>query len=148
MRRITWIIGGLAVVALLVFIGASNESGPSDDAVTANRPPPTTTTTEPPPEGVIVVLLRGGAFRPSIVALDLDEATIVQWKHEDSADFIYVIESRDKDDNGDPLFMSGELGPGDTFEVDFSEFPVDIYRYFSFLGQQRLPGTVDTRPDQ
>jgi len=30
--------------------------------------------------------------------------------------------------------------------VDFREFPPALYRYNTFLGNQRIPGLVDTRP--
>jgi hypothetical protein len=32
--------------------------------------------------------------------------------------------------------------------VDFSELEPNIYRYFSFLGNNRVPGSIDTRPEQ
>ena len=134
------LVGGLALV------GAASSSGPSDEATVASEAPPTTTTTEPPPAGVTIVRITGGAFRPSNLDVDLTVAPIVQWRHEDRPQFTYVIESRESDENGDPLFISPELMNGDVFEVDFSQFEPDIHRYFSFLGRQRIPGTVDTRP--
>ena len=147
-RATAIILATVVVVGGLALIGASTSSGPSDDATVASEAPPTTTTTEPPPAGVTVVTLKGGAFRPSIINIDLTTAPIVQWRHEDRPTFTYVIESRETDDNGDPLFISPELNNGDVFEFDFSTLPEDIHRYFSFLGLQRIPGTVDTRPDQ
>jgi hypothetical protein len=97
---------------------------------------------------VAIVRITGGAFRPSNLDIDLDVITLVQWRHEDADDRVYVLESRDVDENGDPLFISPELHTGDVFEVDFGEFVPDIYRYFSFLGNNRIPGTVDSRPAQ
>ena len=40
------------------------------------------------------------------------------------------------------------LTPGDTFQVDFSGLETAIYRYYSFLGNNRIPGSIDTRPQQ
>ena len=149
MGRAAWIIVvTIVVVGGLALVGSASSSGPSEDATARSEPPPTTTTTEPPPEGVIIVRITGGAFRPSNLDVDLNEATVVQWRHEDDPDYTYILESRDKDENGDPLFVSPELAFGDTFEVDFGELEPDIYRYFSFLGNNRIPGTVDTRPQQ
>ncbi len=135
-RRI--VIGGIVLALLALACG----SGPTDAVAAAARVPQTTTTTEPPPEGVIVVTITNGAFRPSNLDVDLDEVWIVEWRHEDTAEREYVIEAR----NGE--FMSPPLNTGDTFQVDFSEMEPNIYRYFSFLGNTRVPGTVDTRPEQ
>lgn len=128
------------IVALSV---GSCASGPSDSALAAGRAPTTTTTTEPPPEGVVVVIIEGGRFRPSNLSLDLTQASIVEWRHEDSAEREYVIEAREDEFEDSPL-----LSPGDTFQVDFGKLGEDIFRYYSFLGNNRVPGSVDTRPDQ
>jgi hypothetical protein len=149
MRRLSSIIiVTIVVVGGLALIGASTSSGPTEEAAAKEERPPITTTTEPPPEGVTVVKITGGAFRPSNLDVDLTVTPLVQWRHEDTAERTYVIVSRKVDDNGDPLFTSPELGPGDTFEVDFSAYEPDIYRYSSFLGNNRIPGTVDSRPQQ
>lgn len=129
----------IVIVGLLM---SACSSGPSDAALEGGREPTTTTTTEPPPEGIVVVIIESGRFRPSNLKMDLDEAWIVQWRHEDTAEREYVIEAR----NGE--FTSDVLTPGDTFEVDFREFDEGIYRYFSFLGNTRVPGSIDTRPAQ
>lgn len=142
------IITTIVVVAGLILIGAGTSSGPSEDAAAKEERPPTTTTTEPPPEGVAIVKITGGAFRPSNLDIDLTLTPIVQWRHEDEPDRLYVITSRDVDDNGDPVFISEEMTTGDVFEVDFGAMEPDIHRYFSFLGNNRIPGTVDSRPQQ
>ena len=133
--RVRWLIA----VALIALVGAACSSGPASDDLPA---PTTTTTTEPPPEGIIIVSINNGAFRPSNLDVDLDETPIVRWVHEDTADREYVITAR----NGE--FESEPLNTGDIFEFDFSTLEPAIYRYFSFLGNTRVPGTVDTRPEQ
>ena len=136
--RVRFLILALAVAATAVACG----SGPTDEVIAAARVPQTTTTTEPPPEGIIVVRIDNGAFRPSNLDVDLTKEWIVEWRHEDVEDREYVIEAR----NGE--FESPPLNTGDVFQVDFSEMEPDIYRYFAFLGNTRIPGTVDTRPEQ
>lgn len=131
----------LMITILAIFLGAC-ASGPSDAALEEGRVPVSTTTTEPPPEGIVVVRIEGGRFRPSNLQLDLDEAWIVEWRHEDEPEREYVIEARKGE------FASPPLNTGDTFQVDFSELEPDIYRYFSFLGNNRVPGSIDTRPEQ
>jgi hypothetical protein len=101
-----------------------------------------TTTTEPPPEGIVVVIIESGRFRPSNLKLDLDEEWIVEWRHEDSAEREYVLQGR----RGE--FESPPLNTGDTFQFDFRELEPDIYRYYSFLGNTRVPGSIDSRPAQ
>lgn len=137
--RTRWVM--LTVIVALA-LGACS-SGPSDSALEADRAPTTTTTTEPPPEGITVVIIEGGRFRPSNLKLDLNEFWIVEWRHEDSEDREYNIEAR----NGD-WEPSGPMGPGDVFQVDLSQFEPGIYRYYSFLGNNRIPGSIDTRPQQ
>ncbi len=137
--RTRWVM--LTVIVALL-LGAC-ASGPSDAALEADRAPTTTTTTEPPPEGITVVIIEGGRFRPSNLKLDLTEFQIVEWRHEDSAEREYVIEAREGEFEPSPT-----LAPGDTFQVDFSGLEPGIYRYFSFLGNNRIPGSVDTRPAQ
>lgn len=127
---------GLAVLALLA---AACGSGPSPEALGRNLLPSTTTTTEPPPEGVVVVVISNGRFAPSNLNLDLDRLWIVRWENQDPPRE-YQIESRDG------VFESPVLGPGESFEVDFSELPQGLYRYHTWLGNQRIPGLVDTRP--
>ena len=133
--RFRWLV----VVAVLALVATACASGPSSDDL---RPPTTTTTTEPPPEGVIIVSINNGAFRPSNLDVNVEETPIVRWVHEDTAEREYVIEAR----NGE--FISPPLNTGDEFEFDFSTLEPAIYRYFSFLGLTRVPGTVDTRPEQ
>jgi len=129
-------------IAALTLLLVSCASGPSDATKEQGRIPVSTTTTEPPPEGIVVVSIANGSFRPSNIKLDLDEEWIVEWRDEDVPEREYVIEAR----NGE--FKSTTLHPGDTFQVDFSELEPGIYRYYSFLGNTRVPGSVDTRPTQ
>lgn len=137
--RLRWVS-----VTIILALGLSAcASGPSDQAVEANRQPTTTTTTEAPPEGVQVVIIEGGRFRPSNVKLDLNEIWIVEWRHEDEADREYTLEAGAGDWETSPT-----LAAGDTFQVDFSQLPPDIYRYFAYLGNNRIPGSIDSRPTQ
>jgi hypothetical protein len=131
----------MTIATLAVLLGAC-ASGPSDAALAEGRIPVSTTTTEPPPEGIVVVIIESGRFRPSNLKLDLDEAWTVEWRHEDVAEREYIIQSRGGE------FESPPLNTGDTFQVDFRELEPDIYRYFSFLGNTRVPGSIDSRPEQ
>jgi hypothetical protein len=128
------------VFAVLVVVGAVVSSGPSDATTESARPPTTTTTTEPPPEGVAIVRLSNGVFRPANLDLNTAEVQIVQWVNEDDRE--YVIRATDGS------FESPPLAQGDTFEIDFSGLPPAIHRYNALVGFQRIPGSVDTRPDQ
>jgi hypothetical protein len=132
----------MLTVIVTLMLGACS-SGPSETAIAADRAPTTTTTTEPPPEGVVVVIIEGGRFRPSNLTLDLNEASIVEWRHEDSAEREYLIEAREGE-----FEPSAPLNTGDTFQVDFKDLGEGIFRYYSFLGNNRIPGSVDTRPEQ
>ncbi len=131
----------LAVVfAVLVIFGSMRESGPSQETIDADRRPTTTTTTEPPPEGFVLVKITNGVFRPSNLKLDLNEVQSVRWTNEDDVEYIIL-------GNGG-IFESPPLNQGDSFEFDFSTLDVGIHRYNAIVGFQRLPGSVDTRPDQ
>ena len=46
------------------------------------------------------------------------------------------------------VFESPVMQFGDIYEFDFSDLEPDLYRYNTFLGQQRIPGLVDTRPSR
>lgn len=129
----------MIIVAIIGLVAVACASGPSSDDLPA---PTVTTTTEPPPEGTTIVTISNGSFRPSNLDIDLTKTPIVRWVHEDVAEREYVIVAR----NGE--FESPTLTPGDIFEVDFSAFEPDIYRYNATLGNSRVPGTVDTRPEQ
>ncbi len=131
------LVGGIAVV--LVLVGLAFQSAPSDAVAEKATPPTSTTTTEPPPEGVIIVRIDNGSFRPSNVKLDLNEVWIVKWVNEDPRDYVLA----DKDDRFETL-----LKPGDEFEFDYSTLEPGIYRVNATVGFQRIPGTIDTRPDQ
>jgi hypothetical protein len=114
-------------------------SGPSAAARVRNELPSTTTTTEPPPPGVVTIIIQNGRFAPSNLSLDLEETWIVEWQNQDDPREYTISSSAG-------LFESPLLKPGDSFQVDFSEFEPALYRYFTFLGLQRIPGLVDTRP--
>lgn len=143
MARRTLIQSTLLVVAVFVVllaVGTVITSGPSSATAEAGRAPTTTTTTEPAPEGVVVVKLSNGVFRPSNLAIDLDEIQIVQWINEDDREYIIV--------GSGGTFESPPLNEGDTFQFDFSTLDPAIHRYNALIGFQRIPGSVDTRPEQ
>lgn len=137
--RIRWVI---ITIILALLLGAC-ASGPSEEALAADRKPTTTTTTEPPPEGIAIISIENGRFSPSNLKIDLNEFWIVEWRQQDTGDREYVIQARE--DEWEP---SPPLQQGDTFQVDFSELPPDIYRYYAYLGNNRIPGSIDTRPNQ
>lgn len=118
---------------------AACASGPSSADL---RPATTTTTTEPPAEGVETIIITNGRFRPANLKIDLAETPIVQWLHEDDPERTYIVTAREGE------FESEELAPGDVFEFDFSTLEPGIYRYAAFVGNARIPGSVDSRPDQ
>jgi len=144
----------IGLVATLGLVIVACGSGPSPTAIERNQQPSTTTTTEPPPQGVVVVSIENGRFTPSNLEIELDEIWIVEWQHNDAPITLadgtvrereYQIISRDRSEDGSLLFESAAMAFGDTYQVDFSAFPEDLYRYNTFLGQQRIPGLVDTR---
>ncbi len=141
MRRL---FGLISMTALLLSACAS---GPSPAALERNELPSTTTTTEPAPEGVTVVIIDNGRFTPQGVVLDLEVSWIVEFRNQDPPRE-YQIVSRDNGEDGEPLFQSEILVPGDSYQMDFSDLPPDVYRYSAFLGNQRIPGQVDTRPSR
>lgn len=130
----------VGVFSVLLILGTVLSSQPSQATQDAGRTPTTTTTSEPPPEGVVVVRLANGSFRPSNLRLDLDVAQIVQWINEDDRDYVLSGSAG--------LFEAVELGPGATFEFDFSTVDPAIHRYSALIGFQRIPGSVDSRPAQ
>ena len=141
MRRV------IVLTALTALSLVACASGPSPAALDRNELPSATTTTEPPPEGVLVVIIENGRFTPPNLPLDLEAVWIVEWRNEDPPREYQII-SRDENEDGTPLFQSELLVPGDTFQVDFRAFPEDVYRYSAFLGNQRIPGQVDSRPSR
>ena len=136
----------LVIFAALIVAGSQISSGPSEEAIVADRKPTTTTTTEPPPIGVFIVNIDNGVLRPSNLEIDIEEIQIVKWINKDER--VFVIE-----DTGG-AFISPPLGEGDVFEFDYSELPTALYRYKAILetdslfGGVRIPGLVDTRPAQ
>lgn len=130
-----------AVILAVSLVVAACASGPSPLALERNQLPQVTTTTEPPPEGVIVVVISNGRFAPSNLHLDLETHWIVRWENQDPPRE-YQLVARGGE------FESELLSPGDSFEVDFSELEPGLYRYHTELGNQRIPGLVDTRPSR
>ena len=137
MRRVAI---GLSVTLSMLAVACG--SGPSSAAIESNQLPSTTTTTEPPPEGVVVVEITNAAFAPALLELDLTVNWIVEFRNVDPPRE-YQVTSRDPG-----LFETPLLKPGDSFQVDFSQFPPALYRYNTILGNQRIPGLVDTRPSR
>jgi len=131
---------GYGTIIALALVLAACGSGPSDEALARNEPPPTTSTTTLPPEGVVVVTITNGKFTPALLNINLEENWIVRWVNDDPPRE-YVLTSRD-------VFESELLLPGDSFEFDFSGLEPAIYRYYTFIGNQRIPGMVDTRPER
>lgn len=129
----------VGVFAVLLVVGTLNTSAPSTATIEADRQPTTTTTTEPPPEGVTVVLIDNGVFRPANLKVDLNEVWTVKWINKDPREYVLV----DSDGN-----FEVTLAEGDTFEFDYSTLEPGIHRYKALIGFQRIPGSVDSRPDQ
>ncbi len=94
-----------------------------------------------------IVAIRNASFRPANLTIDLAEFQIIRWENED-ADREYMVTSRSRGDDGERLFESPVLGPGDSWELDISQFETAVHRYFTTLGAQTIPGLVDTRPAQ
>jgi hypothetical protein len=129
---------GFGILIALTLGLAACSSGPSYEALVRNQPPPTTTTTTLPPPGVVLVTIDNGKFTPAVLTIDLTQQWIVRWVNDDPPRE-YVLTCRD-------VFESPLLQPGDSFEFDFSTLEPAIYRYYTFIGNQRVPGMVDTRP--
>jgi hypothetical protein len=128
------------VFGLLILVGSTITSAPADNVVEADRQPTTTTTTEPPPPGVTFIVIANGSFSPSILAMDLNEVQIVEWTNEDPLE--YILSSSTEE--WEPV----TLNKGDQFEFDFSTLEVGIHRFHASIGFNKIPGSVDTRPDQ
>ncbi len=133
----------IALALVAAALASACASGPGEG--NSGNFPQTTTTTLPPPEGVTVVRIRNASFRPSNLTIDIDELQIVRWINEDDRE--YTITSRARVD-GERVFQSPVLGPGDEWEFDFTTVEPDVHRYFMELGAQTIPGLVDTRPAQ
>ncbi|GMQ94505.1 MAG: hypothetical protein BMS9Abin12_1998 [Acidimicrobiia bacterium] len=129
----------VGVFVVLIVLGSLNTSTPSQATTEAERQPTTTTTTEPPPEGITVVRISNGAFRPSNLTIDLNEIWIVQWINEDPREYTLA------DNTG---AFETTLGASEVFEFDYSTLEPGIHRYNALIGLQRIPGSVDTRPEQ
>ncbi|MBN2112699.1 MAG: hypothetical protein JW785_01070 [Acidimicrobiia bacterium] len=131
---------GFGMIIALALVLAACGSGPSDEALRRNEPPPTTTTTTMPPEGVVIVTIKNGKFSPALLEIELEKEWIVRWVNEDPPRE-YLLTSRG-------VFESETILPGESWEFDFSGLEPDIYRYYTFIGNQRVPGMVDTRPER
>lgn len=126
----------ITLVALGLIAAACSSGSSFPDA----KPPTTTTTTEAPEMGVEIVRISNGSFQPSNLQLDLAETSIIRFVQED-ADRTYTLVS------GDDLFENTELNEGDEFDVDLGDLEEKIYRFSALFGFNRLPLSVDTRPD-
>jgi len=129
----------IGIAAVVVIGGLLYQSAPSDAVAEKAIAPTTTTTTEPPTEGSLVVRISNGSFRPSNVKLDLDEVWIVRWVNEDPVEYLMADKSG--------LFET-TIPEGGEFEFDYSTVEPGIYRVFATIGFQRIPGTIDSRPQQ
>ena len=129
----------IVVFVALVAIGSLKTSGPSDATVESGNQPVVTTTTEAPPEGIAVVRIDNGVFRPANLKINLDIAWIVRWINDDEVE--YLLQGTEDE-------FEVMLAPGASFEFDYSTLEPDIHRYRAFVGFNRIPGSVDTRPDQ
>jgi hypothetical protein len=130
----------ISTAIALVLFSAACGSGPSPEALERNQPPLTTTTTEAAPAEVVVVTIENGKFSPSVLEIDLTKQWIVRWDNDDPPRE-YSIISRTAG-----LFESPIIKPGESWEFDFSTMEPGLYRYSTYLGDQRIPGLVDTRP--
>jgi hypothetical protein len=136
MKSAAFVVG---VFVVLVAIGTLRTSGPSDATVESAKQPAATTTTEAPPEGISVVQIDNGVFRPANLKMDLEKAWIVRWINDDDVE--YLLQGTEDE-------FEVQLGPGASFEFDYSTLEPDIHRYRAFVGFNRIPGSVDTRPEQ
>jgi hypothetical protein len=127
-------------LSLLVVLAACS-SGPSPEALERNQRPSTTTTTEPPPEGVTVVGVIDGRFEPSILQFTLDEFWIVEFENRDTIEYQITSQTPGQ-------FESPVLAPGDTWQLDMRDFEPGLHRYVTFVGNQRIPGLINTNPER
>ena len=128
---------GYGLIIALALIVTACASGPSPEAIERDQAPPSTTTTTLPPEGVVIVRINNGTFKPALLQISLENQWIVRWVNEDTRE--YVVAMRDQ-------FESPTLAQGDSFEFNFRDLEPALYRYYTFSGNQRIPGQVDTRP--
>lgn len=136
MKSVAFII---AVFVAVVAIGLLKTSGPSEATVASDKQPVPTTTTEAPPEGIAIVHIDNGVFRPANLKLNLDELWIVRWVNDDDVE--YQLQGTNDE-------FDVQLAPGASFEFDYSTLEPDIHRYRAFVGFNRIPGSVDSRPEQ
>jgi hypothetical protein len=129
----------LAVAVIIVIGGLAVQSSPSDAVTDKAAAPTTTSTTLPAPQGDEVVRISNGSFRPSNVKLALEETWIVKWVNEDPREYFLA------DKTG---LFEAPLPPGAEFQFDYSTVEPGIYRVSATVGAQRIPGTIDSRPDQ
>jgi hypothetical protein len=127
------------VFVVLVAIGTLKTSGPAEATLEAGKQPAVTTTMKPPPGGIAVVHIGNDVFRPANMSLDLEQEWIVRWVNDDDVEYLL----QDTEDE-----IEVKLGPSDEFEFDYSTLEPGIHRYRAFIGLNRIPGSVDTRPEQ
>ena len=129
----------IRLVIVLLALGVVAAACSSGSAFPDALPPTTTTTTEAPEIGVEIVRINNGSFQPSNLKLDLNEVSIIRFVQED--DRTYVLQSSDR------LFEPLEMNLGDEFEVDLTGGEEKIYRFQALFEFNRLPLSIDTRPD-
>lgn len=131
----------LVGTTVLTLAAAACASGPSPEAIARDQAPATTTTTVALAEGVFGINISNGAFSPAVLELDIDEFQIIRWENADDVE--YVIVSRDAG-----AFESPPIGQGEFFEFDISTLEPGVHRYSMQIGNNRVPGLIDTRPAQ
>lgn len=130
----------LVALPFALLLAAACASGPSPAVVARSLPPPVTTTTEPLAEGIVLIKIFNAAFQPAVLELDPGAFPVIRWENTDDVE--YTIFARGGE------FESPVLGPGATWDFDFSTLEPNVYRYFIIRGAQRIPGLIDTRPAQ
>ncbi len=80
---------------------------------------------------------------------------IVEWQHNDAPGTLAdgtvqtredQIISRNRKEDNTFLFESPVMKFDDVYRIYFNELPEGLDRYNTFLGLQRIPSLVDTRP--
>jgi hypothetical protein len=85
-------------------------------------------------------VISNRSFSPNILAMDLNEVQIVEWTNEDPLEYTLTSST----EASEPV----TLNKGDQFEFDFSTLEVGIHRLHASIGFNKIPGSVDTRPNQ
>ena len=103
-------------------------------------------TTLPPALSMRSILANRSILKSALFVGGVFVALIVEWFNTD--DRVFVIEA------SDGAFTSRPLNMGDSFQFDYSSLPTASHRYKAILetdslfGGVRIPGLVNTRPEQ